>query len=505
LKASYYNQANIQNTYFTNSHCYLSGYSGAGMTSNASIIGCNFGNPNPYYSESYGIQLTSFLNYTISSNIVVGYTNGLYILKCAGSHHIGLISGNSIHDNSLAGIYINQSYAKIDNNVGIYENQNGILTTNLSNVEIRGNFAATHVSQTQRIHDNDMYQIYSSNNSFPTFLKWNAIWKDQNEYCLIKWDVILGQTMKDISNNFWGAPQYFKPKEDFCPTSDFNWLPIWELQYGPPPSMENDEILYNTAVNKSNNGDFNGAKADYQALVNQFPSSLFAEAALKEMLPLEEVVANDYSSLQNYYLQDSTIINNSNLQSIGSLLANWCDVKMENYPSAIDYFENIIDNPASIQDSVFAIIDLGYIYNLMEEGGNKSTYTGRYSQFKTKNLEEYDESMVFHTKLLFKNSEISETIKNNLNLLKTGELLQNVPNPFKGTTQIWFKLSEESSASIAIYDYTGKEVSVINPGTLKTGNHSVEFNSANLPSGIYFYSLEVNGIKTDTKKMTLIR
>jgi hypothetical protein len=40
---------------------------------------------------------------------------------------------------------------------------------------------------------------------------------------------------------------------------------------------------------------------------------------------------------------------------------------------------------------------------------------------------------------------------------------------------------------------------------LEAGNHSIEFNSAYLPSGIYFYSLEVNGIKTDTKKMTLIK
>jgi photosystem II stability/assembly factor-like uncharacterized protein len=97
------------------------------------------------------------------------------------------------------------------------------------------------------------------------------------------------------------------------------------------------------------------------------------------------------------------------------------------------------------------------------------------------------------------------TAINNLNAEINPISIYNYPNPFKGTTEIWFKLTEESSASITIYDYTGKEVSVINPGSLKSGNHSVEFSSANLPSGIYFYSLEVNGIKTDTKKMTLMR
>ncbi len=79
------------------------------------------------------------------------------------------------------------------------------------------------------------------------------------------------------------------------------------------------------------------------------------------------------------------------------------------------------------------------------------------------------------------------------------------PNPFNNKTQICFRLTEESNVCITVYDYTGKEVSIINPGVMASGNHSVEFNSDHLSSGIYFYSLEVNGLKTDTKKMTLMR
>ena len=79
------------------------------------------------------------------------------------------------------------------------------------------------------------------------------------------------------------------------------------------------------------------------------------------------------------------------------------------------------------------------------------------------------------------------------------------PNPFHTSTQFTFNLKDESNVAITIYDHSGKKVNIINPGLMSPGNHSVEFNSANLPSGIYFYSLEVNGIKTDTKKMTLMR
>ena len=121
----------------------------------------------------------------------------------------------------------------------------------------------------------------------------------------------------------------------------------------------------------------------------------------------------------------------------------------------------------------------------MENGDYKSSYTGTMPQYKFSTAIEYQSNREFLLSLI-PGDELSETMKQSLSTLKTGELLQNVPNPFNGTTQIWFKLAEESSVSITIYDYTGKEVSVINPGTLKTGNHSVEFNSANLSSGIYF-------------------
>ncbi|MFZ2325091.1 MAG: T9SS type A sorting domain-containing protein [Ignavibacteriaceae bacterium] len=36
------------------------------------------------------------------------------------------------------------------------------------------------------------------------------------------------------------------------------------------------------------------------------------------------------------------------------------------------------------------------------------------------------------------------------------------------------------------------------------GNHSVGFNASDLPSGVYIYTLQVNGF-SDSKKMLLIK
>jgi hypothetical protein len=100
---------------------------------------------------------------------------------------------------------------------------------------------------------------------------------------------------------------------------------------------------------------------------------------------------------------------------------------------------------------------------------------------------------------------MSENIKHSLIGIHSGELLQNIPNPFNNTTQIWYKLEDETSVSLSVYDYTGKRVSTINPGRIDKGSHFIEFSSEGLPSGIYFYTLEVNGRVSDSKKMTVIR
>lgn len=85
-------------------------------------------------------------------------------------------------------------------------------------------------------------------------------------------------------------------------------------------------------------------------------------------------------------------------------------------------------------------------------------------------------------------------------------LEQNYPNPFNPETQIKFSLSMPSIVSLKIYDVTGREVSVlVNELSFGAGNFTQTFNGNGLRSGIYFYSLIVNGITFSTRKMILIK
>ena len=84
-------------------------------------------------------------------------------------------------------------------------------------------------------------------------------------------------------------------------------------------------------------------------------------------------------------------------------------------------------------------------------------------------------------------------------------LYQNHPNPFNSQTRITYALSQASAVTLKMYDLAGREVTVIIDNKKEAaGRHEVLFDTANLPSGVYFYSLHA-GTFTETRKMVLIR
>ena len=83
-------------------------------------------------------------------------------------------------------------------------------------------------------------------------------------------------------------------------------------------------------------------------------------------------------------------------------------------------------------------------------------------------------------------------------------LEQNYPNPFNPTTGINFHLPENSPVNISVYDINSKLVEELVNRNLSAGNHTVEWNAVNYPSGIYFCKITA-GSFTDVKKMVLIK
>lgn len=84
-------------------------------------------------------------------------------------------------------------------------------------------------------------------------------------------------------------------------------------------------------------------------------------------------------------------------------------------------------------------------------------------------------------------------------------LSQNYPNPFNPSTRISYELLIPKFTEIKIYDIRGIEIQTLISKKKNSGIHEVEFNGSGLPSGIYFYSLFIDGAIVVTKKMILIR
>lgn len=84
------------------------------------------------------------------------------------------------------------------------------------------------------------------------------------------------------------------------------------------------------------------------------------------------------------------------------------------------------------------------------------------------------------------------------------ELSYNFPNPFNPKTRIKYSIKEAGLVKIKVYDVLGSEIKILVDEVKEAGFHSVEFDGSNLPSGVYIYSLKVNGYNA-SKKMILLK
>lgn len=87
---------------------------------------------------------------------------------------------------------------------------------------------------------------------------------------------------------------------------------------------------------------------------------------------------------------------------------------------------------------------------------------------------------------------------------ETYSLSQNYPNPFNPVTKINFEIAKQGLVTLKVFDMLGRQVSELINGFKPAGQYSVDFNAANLSSGVYLYRLEVNGY-SNVKKMILIK
>jgi Secretion system C-terminal sorting domain len=91
------------------------------------------------------------------------------------------------------------------------------------------------------------------------------------------------------------------------------------------------------------------------------------------------------------------------------------------------------------------------------------------------------------------------------------ELHQNYPNPFNPNTTIKYSIPKLSSVKLTVFDVLGGEIITLVHKEQLEGNYEIEFDGAELTSGIYFCRIQVGDpassagrVYVETRKMILL-
>jgi hypothetical protein len=85
------------------------------------------------------------------------------------------------------------------------------------------------------------------------------------------------------------------------------------------------------------------------------------------------------------------------------------------------------------------------------------------------------------------------------------QLFQNYPNPFNPSTIIRFQIKDSRFVTLKVYNILGKEIATLVNEKQKAGVYEIKFDGTGLSNGVYFYSLFIDGMKLDTKKLILLK
>jgi len=101
--------------------------------------------------------------------------------------------------------------------------------------------------------------------------------------------------------------------------------------------------------------------------------------------------------------------------------------------------------------------------------------------------------------------ELSVTdVQNEISIPSELKLEQNYPNPFNPSTTISWQSPIGSHQTLKVFDLLGSEVAILVDEEKPAGSYEISFDASDLPSGTYFYQLQIGNF-VETKKMLIIK
>jgi len=470
-----------------------------------------------------GLELNSCRDYSITNcNISYNTGNGVSIYETNGMYRY-LISDCSISNNDGVGIRLYNSIANVTS-CSITENDyQGISAFRVSNLTIQKDPNTAAYYRDCYIANNGMQEVsfVNSTNLFADRAKNMIV---DNSFALGTFDQYLVycpnmETNRWLRLNFWGyrdnhSVAIMPPENRFypeCTEPMFNEVgyylsPVWDPGIPRIVDPDNDEIVFQTAIDAALDENASLAISLFKQLISEYPESKFSSASAKHLFALAE----DKQALKDYYQTEPNLHYNGEIDKIIDYLTTYCNIKLGNYQEAIAWFEDVISNPESEIDSLMAVIDLGYVYMLME-GDDKASVTCRYPQLKPKTMSEYETNRESILVSLFGavENQAGYTDSEYTQQAILPVLRSNFPNPFNPSTTISFLLPKDASCTLEVYNIRGQKVKTLINETRFAGNHSVVWtglddNGKPVSSGLYFYRLTTPN-SSQINKMLLLK
>ena len=452
---------NANNVEFNNSPILAELYGIQAQSEMISLSDCNIAN----LTNDAGIEITGYPSVYLANNTINNCTSGIKIWE-SGSGVTHSLNDNYITNNAEYGLLIYHSNIDIEGSNLLANNNEGLFVMHDSNFSMIG----SEDYPLQNVHDNLRHEVRFTYDSRPSEFYHNKIYDNAHDYSYIKCDdVPLINEPIIISNNNWGTT--FNTETDLSPMELFTYLPIWYP--GVPDEKESgtDEELFLTALTAEENSEYEVAEQTYEQVISFYPSSEYSVISAKKLFDLKVKYDQDFYDLKLYYETEPNMQYNDELSSLAEFLITCCNVKLEEFEPAINWFEEIIQNPPTIVDSVFAVIDAGYTYLVM--GNSRSSFSGKISELKPKSKKQYAVKRDELIDLLFGDSEPENEIPQIFEL----KLYPNYPNPFNPETTRSFSITEECKVGLSIYNIKGQRVRTLVNSVLEKGLHDVIWNS----------------------------
>jgi len=150
--------------------------------------------------------------------------------------------------------------------------------------------------------------------------------------------------------------------------------------------------------------------------------------------------------------------------------------------------------------------DDGYVFLLMVYGNTDSEQMV-FSYFNANNNVVYDniQTLDFYPDMIKGNAIESHMVVHNENMAgpESYKLGAAYPNPFNPTTNIEYSIVEAGYTSIVVFNLQGQMVTELVSDFRDIGEYEIQWNAFNLPSGVYFINMSINGFTSNQKVMLI--